>query len=431
MKKTLRTILATVLLVTLVMGCVSFAGAEGADDKFYIYSFNSDFEKLMTLVYERYPELKDKIVVVNTGASDVFQEKIDALLKTPDAEDYPDMFTLEGGFIMKYANSDYTMDVTKAGVTEEDMADMYPYTLDLARDPRDNSVKALSWQACPGAFYYNTEVAEKYLGVTTPEEMAAAISGWDNFLATARKLNEASEGQVKILSSNDDVYYLFTANKENPWVDESGVFHDDPMVAQYMETVKTLTDEKLTWNTASWGEEWYASMDNGNVLGYFGPTWFASVMTPNVKDTMGKWAICSPTVPYYWGGTWLSVSGQCTDLDTARKVLSALTFDDDAMYELATTPEISDFCNNKTALAKVSAEGKGARELTGDQDYFGFFASIADSVDVSFVSAYDTKANELIRVQVAAYANGEKSLDQATMDFEDAFAEAFPSVKFE
>ena len=106
---------------------------------------------------------------------------------------------------------------------------MYPYTLDLAKDPRDGSVKALSWQACPGAFYYNADVAEKYLGITSPEDMATAISGWDNFLATSRKMNDASAGAVKILSSNDDVYYLFVSNKENPWVDQSGAFHSDPM----------------------------------------------------------------------------------------------------------------------------------------------------------------------------------------------------------
>lgn len=431
MTKTLGRILAFALSALLVIGCFSVAIAESStSDKFYIYAFNTDLEKQLTLLYERYPELKDKIVYVNAGSSDTFQEKIDALLKTPDAEDYPDIFCLEGGFIMKYANSDYTMDVSKLGITADDMAQMYPYTLDLAKDPRDGSVKALSWQACPGAFYYNADVAEKYLGITSPEDMAAAISGWDNFLATARKLNESSAGAAKILSSNDDVYYLFVSNKENPWVDQSGVFHSDPMVSQYMETVKTLVDEKLTWNTSSWGQEWYASMSSGDVLGYFGPTWFANgVLKGSAGDTAGHWRVCQPTVPYYWGGTWMAVSSECKDLDTAAKVMRVMTCDTDSMTELA--EQFGEFSNNKAAIQKVIADGKSGYDLLGGQDFYQFFSNMASNVDVSFFSAYDTKANELIRVQVAAYANGEKTLDQAISDFEDAFAEAFPSVTFE
>ena len=126
MTKTLGRILAFALSALLVIGSFSVAIAESStSDKFYIYAFNTDLEKQLTLLYERYPELKDKIVYVNAGSSDTFQEKIDALLKTPDAEDYPDIFCLEGGFIMKYANSDYTMDVSKVGITADDMVSRF------------------------------------------------------------------------------------------------------------------------------------------------------------------------------------------------------------------------------------------------------------------------------------------------------------------
>lgn len=428
MKKGLRILVAALLMFSMLLGCISLASAE--DDKFYIYSFGTDMETYLALVYERYPELQGKLVYVNCGASDTFQEKIDALLKTTDAQDYPDMFCLEGGFIMKYTNSEYTMSIKDVGLTDEDIANMYPYMLDLSKDPTTGEYKAVSWQACPGAFYYNSAVAEKYLGIKTPEEMEAAISGWDNFMATARKLNEASAGTCKILSSNDDVYYLFMSNKTSTWVDENGLFHYDEMMTRYMETVKTLVDEKLTWNTGSWGQEWYASMNNGDVLGYFGPTWFSNgVMEGNVTETYGQWRICKPTVPYYWGGTWCAASNKCGDTEIARKIMTTLTCDTEWMTKMA--ENYGEFPNNKLAVKNMVDNGKSGKALLGGQDFYGFFGEMAQNVDVSFVSGFDTKACELLKPQVSACANGEKSIEQAIMDFEDAFAEAFPTVKFE
>lgn len=103
--------------------------AEEESDKFYIYSWNDELLNRLEYVYHIYPELRDVVEYVNVGNDNTYQERIDRALRIPDSEDYPDMIAFEAAYIMKYTNSDYTLPVTELGITSEDTAQMYPYTI--------------------------------------------------------------------------------------------------------------------------------------------------------------------------------------------------------------------------------------------------------------------------------------------------------------
>ena len=123
------------------------------------------------------------------------------------------MMATEAAYIMKYTNSDYTLPVTDLGLTEADLAEMYPYTIQIATDQRDGSLKGVSWQACPGSYMYRRSLAEKYLGTSDPAEVQEYVKDWDTFIETAKMINEKSGGATKILSSNDDIQNVFFSNK--------------------------------------------------------------------------------------------------------------------------------------------------------------------------------------------------------------------------
>ena len=93
--------------------------------------------------------------------------------------------------------------------------------------------------------------------------------------------------------------------------------------------------------------------------------------------------------------------------------------------------ETLDYVNNKTAMKTLSDAGKGAYDFLGGQDFISVFSPLADNVDVSWMSAYDQKVNELLETQLTAYSTGEKDKETAIADFKAAVAEAYPSVTVE
>ena len=410
--------------------------AAASGDKFYIYSWNTELGERLQYVYDANPGMEERVEYVNVGDSAIYQEKIDQLLQTPDAEDYPDMIAFEAGYIMKYTNSDYTLPVTDCGITDADLAEMYPYTITIATDKRDGSLKGVSWQSCPGSFMYRTDLAESLLGVKTPEEMQAKISTWDDFLATAREIKEASGDATRILSSNGDVTEVFKSNKTEPWVDDAGVFHMDPAMEEYMDIVKVLESEDLTQKTTTWSDEWNAGPSTDAVFGYFGCTWFLHwTIKANCggeaegEGTYGLWNMCQGPVPYYWGGTWLGATAGCSDTELAGQIMKSLCCDTEVMTKMS--EETLDYVNNKTAMKTLSDAGKGAYDFLGGQDFIAVFSPLADNVDVSWMSAYDQKVQELLQTQLDAYAKGEKDKETAIADFKTAVAEAYPSVTVE
>ncbi|MBD5454673.1 MAG: hypothetical protein HDR30_10225 [Lachnospiraceae bacterium] len=411
-------------------------GGSASGDKFYIYSWNTELQERLAYVFEANPGIEERVEYVNVGDSAVYQEKIDQLLQTPDAEDYPDMIAFEAGYIMKYTNSDFTIPVTDCGITDADMSEMYPYTITIATDQRNNTVKGLSWQSCPGAFIYRTDLAESILGVTSPEEMQAKIDSWDKFLDTAREIKEKSGDATRILSSNGDVVNTFMSNKTEPWVTSDAVFHMDSAMEEYMDVVKVLEQEDLTQKTTQWSDEWNAGPSTDAVFGYFGCTWFLHwTIKANCggdavgAGTYGLWNMCEGPASYYWGGTWLGATSGCSDTALAGQIMKSLCCDTEVMTKMS--EETLDYVNNKAAMQSLSDAGKGAYDFLGGQDFIAVFSPLANNVDVSWMSAYDQKVNELLDTQVTAYAKGEKDKDTAIADFKTAVAEAYPAVTVE
>lgn len=410
--------------------------AAASGDKFYIYSWNEELGSRLQYVYDAYPEIKDRVEYVNIGDSTIYQEKVDQLLKTPDAADYPDLIAFEAGYIMKYTNSDYTLPVTDLGITDADLGEMYPYTLTIATDQRNGSLKGLSWQACPGSFMYRTDLAESLLGVKSPEEMQAKIGTWDDFIATGKEIKDASGDATRILSSNGDLVNVFMSNKSEAWVDGEGVFHMDDAMLNYMDVYKTLEQEDLTQKTTTWSDEWNAGPAGDSVFGYFGCTWFLHwTIKANCggeavgEGTYGLWNMCQGPEPYYWGGTWLGATKDCSDKELAGKIMQALCSDTEILTKLA--EETLDYVNNKTAMKTLSDAGKGAYDFLGGQDFIAVFAPLAEIVDVSWMSAYDQTVNQLLDTQIIEYSLGNKDKDTAVADFKAAVSEAYPTVTVE
>lgn len=396
------------------------SGDASAEDAFVIWGWNEDIQKILDGPFkEDNPDLYERIVFVNTAGSDFYQTKVDEILADTSNELYPDLMGLEVDYVLKYVNSDYLLSVDELGIAESDYADQYSYNLDLGTD-KSGKVKALFWQATPGCWQLKANFCEKYLGTTDPDELQEKyFSSWDAVLEAAEKVNEASEGKVKLLSGYADTFRVFSNARTEGWYNSSDVITIDDQMKQYMEVAKKLYEGELTYNTDQWGTDWYANMEGDGestnaALAYTGCPWFTYW---SLKDSWNENTILVPgPQKFYWGGTGLAATAGCADKEAAGTIIKYFTCEKDSMVKINELN--SDFVNNKQAVEEVKSTAT-CDKLYPDakQNFMEFYLPLADGIDASTVTAEDQTINDLWDTQVKEYISGNKDEETMIEDF--------------
>ncbi len=415
----------------------TITGDSSAEDAFVVWGWNDDIKTILDTVFaEAYPEEYSRIVFVNTGGSDYYQTKLDAVLEEGSGNElYPDLMGLEVDYVQKYTNSDWLLSVTDIGITEDDMANMYQYNIDLGSDV-DGNVKALFWQATPGCYAVRADLAEKYLGTTDPDEVAAYFTDLDTIIETAEMVNEASGGTCKLFSGYDEIKRSLMNSREVGFYDENDVITLDENITTYLETAKTLYDEDLTYNTSQWSADWYANMDGDGeesnaALAYFGCPWFVYW---SLSDTwQGNTILVAAQEQCFWGGTGLAATSECSDTELAALIMQYLACDTDGM--VAINAQNADFVNNTAAIEAIvesgaSADGNGYM-YSADQNFIEFFLDKADAIDASTVTAEDQTILSLLDTETQAYVTGEKDLDTALSDLTASIHDTYSYLSVE
>ena len=178
-KKLLAALIAATMVVPTIAAPVfaeetepenTVTGDASAEGSFVVWGWNDDIKKILDGPFkDAYPEDYERIVFVNTGGSDYYQNKLDPMLDDTSNELYPDLMGLEVDYVQKYVNSDWVVTADSLGITADDYKNMYQYNVDLGSDT-DGNVRALFWQATPGCIQVRADLAEKYLGNTDPEK---------------------------------------------------------------------------------------------------------------------------------------------------------------------------------------------------------------------------------------------------------------------
>ena len=269
----MKKVLSLVLALALVLGCMSIAGAEAPKTKLVVWSFTNELQGMIEKYYApNHPEIEFEFQIYPTDGGE-YTSKVDNLMAVDGAAaEAPDIFTLEAAFVKKYTNSDWTADLKDVGFTDEEFAPAIPVMLQIGQNPAGVQ-KGLSWQSTPGVLMYRASLAEKYLGVTSPEEMQAKVADWATFLETAEELKTASEGACKMVIGSGDIWNAYQYQRSEGWVVDGKLNIDDELL-DFEELCKTLEQDDLTQKAGAWGETWFAGM-RGDIetLCYFLPTW--------------------------------------------------------------------------------------------------------------------------------------------------------------
>ncbi|MBR1391607.1 MAG: carbohydrate ABC transporter substrate-binding protein [Lachnospiraceae bacterium] len=409
-----------------------------------IYCWNTEFEERMTDYYPDYVDNGDgtgsigdvKVVwTVNPSDNLAYQNALDeALLLNIDAsaDEKVDLFLMEADYILKYVDSDYTLDIVNdLGITESELADQYPYTKEIATS-QDGKLKGTSWQATPGLFAYRRSIARDVLGTDDPNEVQKALSDWDHFEQTAAK---AADKGYKMLSGSEDWFRVFSNNVEKPWVDDpssaSPHIQIDDGLLEWVDKCRKYYDNGWMGSTSLWSDEWsFDQSAEGKVFGFFYSTWGINfTLVGNAgEEGFGDWAVCEGPAAWYWGGTWIAGARGTDNASLVADIMRKMTCDKDNMVAITEGP--SDYTNTISGMEQI-ANSDYRSEFLGGQNHIALFAEAAPKIDMSMVGPYDQGCCDAFKEAFTGYITGEYDKKTALHNFYDKAVANFPELTYD
>lgn len=267
-----------------------------------------------------------------------------------------------------------------------------------------------------------------------------------------------------MVSSSGDFMNLFYANREQPWIVDN-TLTVDPMVDRMVETAKTFRDNGYESRAQQWQEGWFAGMNDslmdaaGNpkqVFSYFLPTWgLPYVLAPNATtadgstSTAGDWAAIPGPLPYQWGGTWLGVMKETSEMDLAKEFVRFCTLDEENLTNWATgvytneylkaiDPRVpddqyqapGDFVGSQVVVEKITPffDDSEMSAFLGGQNSYAMFALAAPNVSARLMQGSDDAIQRALNDPLNSYLEGTIDLDQMWSLWKDAVRNEFPDL---
>ncbi|MGN0614591.1 MAG: dockerin type I domain-containing protein [Porcipelethomonas sp.] len=345
-----------------------------------------------------------------------------------------DMFIAEPDWAQYYLdNPSLSAPVSDLGFTESDFYDQYYYTLALGKST-SGTLKGIAWDAYPGAWCYRTDLAGSYLGVSTPDEMQVLVSDWDEFLNTAEKVYNASEGRTAITSTISGMLEAYTGSRTERWVSD-GKLSAESYFRDFIDLAKSMSSSNYVTPVNQWTTDWYDLGSTDSSMGYFVPTWgFGSAILETAAGgengaTYGKWGVCEGPSPYYWGGSLICASPQTDNADMVASFINYFAVNKDTMKAYAL--EQNKFVNSMTVMQEIIDKKVNKNPLLGGQDENSVLHENAKNINMEGkISSYDSTIKTSLLDAVRDYCNDEiTDADACYEAFKSNVSAAIPKLK--
>ena len=418
----MKKVLALVLAAIMVLSVASLALAEGEGKVLKFYAWNEEFKGF----FEKYYTLPEGVTVewvIVPSDNGGYQDKLDTDLLDENAQ--VDMFLAEADYIQKYADSEYTADITAAGVS--DFSNAYEYTVKAASDA-NGVVKGVSFQCCPSALIYRRSIAKDVLGTDDPAEVQSKLDSWEKFNAVAA---EAKAKGYYMTASFAETYRPFSNNCTTPWVDENNNLQYDAQIEAWIAQTEEFVKNGYTLTAGIWDEEKNVQMfKDGKTMCFFGPAWYFNFCMGNAQDPekgcSGDWAICEGPAAHFWGGTWLMMPAKTQNADIVADIMNAFINNEEVCTALVANE--AQFSNNKAVNAKFAADESYGSAFLGGQNDVAVFAAMTDNIKWENHTIYDQYMNEGLQNAMQEYFKGTATKEEAYAKFYTELAEKCPEV---
>lgn len=398
----------------LLAGCSDSDDAKGDENKLTIWTFFGDVEKMADKFEEKYPEYQ---VDVKVFPGDQYQTKLQTALQS--GNNVPDVFDLEAGYIGKFIDSKFVANLSDMGA-EDLVKDYVPYVQELGRN-EDGDLAAISDHSSPGGFWYQKEVAKKWLGTDDPNEISAMVDSWDKVIDLGKKVNADSDGNVHLISQYGDVYNVEASHLE-PFVTDEKLNIDEGWKDAY-EIQKTMfkndVGAKLEFQSAGWNN----ALNEGNVVLTAMPAWASFMIDNEDGKAEGKYGVAKTPKGLYFGGTYRAIYDKSPNKDLAYKFVEFIASKEWQQYNLEET-------GNTPALMSVYEDNfeSFTSPLTGDQDILRQYYDLVKDIPAKKADKYSEDVLGLWRVSASQGIQNDRSINEVIDRFKKEVKNSFPEL---
>lgn len=386
-----------------------------------VWGWTTDPQYQIEAFEKAYPNVTVNYTMIGTDYDTKMQTIVD------NRTEGPDVFYADVKTVKNYIESDAWETLTDDPYNI-DVSDSEDYTVKLGSDS-DGNVKALSYQATPGGFWYKRDLAKKYLGTDDPDEISEMLSTTEGMLDVAEKLKEGSNGETHMFASYKDLWQFANYGMRSvAWVD-GNKFQMDDYIPEFFDLAKTVRDNDYDAKIDTWSEAWYASCADDSVFGYAEPTWgLQYVIQTGAPDSEGNWGIASMPAAYFNGGSYLGIYQESQNKELAAEYVKFVCTNKDFLTQYAN--DKGDYTSLKSVNKEIADSGYEESWCAG-QNTFKFFSDQMDKINTDIVTKYDDTIGNLMLNNVDLYLNGQLDKDAAIAQFKDDVASNYRRLDVE
>ncbi|MFE0625982.1 ABC transporter substrate-binding protein [Streptomyces sp. NPDC058864] len=341
-----------------------------------------------------------------------FKQKL--LTTLTGGQSVPDITGIKGEDMASFLpNANRFLDLNELGF--KDVAPQYlEWKTKLARS-EDGRQIGFPIDIGPTAMFYRADFFEQAGLPSEPNEVAAQIKTWDDWLDAGRELHRAVPS-ASLINSASAVFDIAVGQGTQRFIDTDNHFvgDQDHIRAAWDLAVRPYElglDAKINDNS------WNAAIAKGTLATELGAAWHALDISSAAPDAKGKWRVAPmPGGPSNLGGSFLALPRQCRNPEQAFKVVSWL---------LSPANDARGFAD--AAIFPAAPAAYAMPQMTAGDPYFGgqktidVFGPAAKAIPAAYEAPADAALMATYKTELTNVETKGKKPDDA---WKDAVAQA-------
>jgi multiple sugar transport system substrate-binding protein len=287
--------------------------------------------------------------------------------------------------------------------------DFIPWKFDAARTP-SGQMAAMPWDVATGVMFYRPDAFQAAGLPTDPQQVAAALSTWDDFIKAGQTIRDKSGGQTAIVGNEHDVF------NAGYWQNGGNVVQDGKIVLgpeglQPLQAAVKAKNAGIGANVPAWSERWAPALQSGKIATVIMGGWMLGNLQNLIDpDGAGEWRITTPPGGSFSnGGTYIQIPKLGQNKELAWEFTRFLT----------TNPEALNAVFQKTGIVPAYTPAWDSPlydqpvPYLGGQQAYRLMVDLAQKVKPLTYSSVDALGTDLLNAQVDLAIGGKASPQQA------------------